>query len=205
MRRYAPFLGASRRHCAPACDWSVGAAPAGLCAFLPIQLRRSAGIIRQPCLSSRQCQPQAFARDKTGRYCRRTVGARTGRRPGGPRARPRSERSRARRHRTQALVRLSGGGGRRETDQLRDGRLWLRDLYVRTDARRTGAGRALMVEIARLAIGQGCEAVYWDLWRLPRGQSFLRESWSRRNRRCCHLACWQPPARGGRGRMTFSA
>ena len=84
-------------------------------------------------------------------------------------------------------------------------RLWLRDLYVRTDARRTGTGRALMVEIARLAIGQGCEAVYWDLWRLPRGQSFLRESWSRRNRRCCHLACWQPPARGGRGRMTFSA
>jgi len=38
-------------------------------------------------------------------------------------------------------------------------RLWLRDLYVRTDARRTGAGRALMVEIARLAIRQGCEAV----------------------------------------------
>jgi len=45
-------------------------------------------------------------------------------------------------------------------------RLWLSDLYVRTDARRTGAGRTLMVEIARLAIGQGCEAVYWDLWRL---------------------------------------
>ena len=52
-------------------------------------------------------------------------------------------------------------------------RLWLRDLYVRTDARRTGAGRALMVEIARLAIGQGCEAVYWDLWRLNRvGKAF---------------------------------
>ena len=44
--------------------------------------------------------------------------------------------------------------------------LWLSDLYVRTDAWRTGVGRALMVEIARLAIGQGCEAVYWDLWRL---------------------------------------
>ena len=84
-------------------------------------------------------------------------------------------------------------------------RLWLRDLYVRTDARRTGAGRALMVEIARLAIGQGCEAVYWDLWRLNRvGKAFLRESWSRRNMRPCHLACWQPPARGGRGRMTFA-
>jgi GNAT superfamily N-acetyltransferase len=52
-------------------------------------------------------------------------------------------------------------------------RLWLSDLYVRTDARRTGAGRTLMVEIARLAIGQGCEAVYWDLWRLNRvGRAF---------------------------------
>ena len=61
MRRYAAFLGACRRR-APARDWSVGAAPAGLCAFLPIELRRSAGIIRQPCLSSRQCQPQAFGR-----------------------------------------------------------------------------------------------------------------------------------------------
>jgi len=132
MRRYAAFLGARHRHCVPACDWSVGAAPAGLCPFLPIQLRRSAGIIRQPCLSSRQCQPQAFARDKTGRYCRRTVGARTGRRPGGPRARPRSERSRARRHRTQALVRLSGGGGRRQTDQLRDGLPGLRGAYGQT-------------------------------------------------------------------------
>ena len=80
-------------------------------------------------------------------------------------------------------------------------RLWLSDL----DARRTGVGRALMVEIARLAIGQGCEAVYWDLWRLNRvGKAFLRESWSRRNMRPCHLACWQPPARGGRGRMTFA-
>jgi GNAT superfamily N-acetyltransferase len=45
-------------------------------------------------------------------------------------------------------------------------RLWLSDLYVRAHARRTGAGRALMAELARLAIAQGCEAVYWDLWRL---------------------------------------
>jgi GNAT superfamily N-acetyltransferase len=52
-------------------------------------------------------------------------------------------------------------------------RLWLSDLYVRTDARRTGAGRALMVEVARLAIAHGCEAVYWDLWRLNRvGKAF---------------------------------
>lgn len=52
-------------------------------------------------------------------------------------------------------------------------RLWLSDLYVRPHARRTGAGRALMLAIARLAVAQGCEAVYWDLWRLNRvGKSF---------------------------------
>jgi GNAT superfamily N-acetyltransferase len=52
-------------------------------------------------------------------------------------------------------------------------RLWLSDLYVRADARRTGVGRALMVEVARLAIAQDCEAVYWDLWRLNRvGKDF---------------------------------
>ena len=52
-------------------------------------------------------------------------------------------------------------------------RLWLSDLYVRTDARRIGAGRALMRAVARLAMAQGCEAVYWDLWRLNRvGKAF---------------------------------
>jgi GNAT superfamily N-acetyltransferase len=52
-------------------------------------------------------------------------------------------------------------------------RLWVSDLYVRPDARRTGAGRALMAAIARLAIAKGCEAVYWDLWRLNRvGKAF---------------------------------
>jgi GNAT superfamily N-acetyltransferase len=44
-------------------------------------------------------------------------------------------------------------------------RLWLSDLYVRADARRLGAGRALMAAVARLAAAQNCEAVYWDLWR----------------------------------------
>jgi GNAT superfamily N-acetyltransferase len=44
-------------------------------------------------------------------------------------------------------------------------RLWLSDLYVRKHARRTGAGRALMQAIARLAIAQGCGAICWDLWR----------------------------------------
>jgi GNAT superfamily N-acetyltransferase len=52
-------------------------------------------------------------------------------------------------------------------------RLWLSDLYVRAHARRTGAGRALMRAVARLATAHGCEAVYWDLWRLNRvGKAF---------------------------------
>jgi GNAT superfamily N-acetyltransferase len=45
-------------------------------------------------------------------------------------------------------------------------RMWLSDLYVRREARRIGAGRALMAAVWRLALTQGCEAVYWDLWRL---------------------------------------
>jgi GNAT superfamily N-acetyltransferase len=44
-------------------------------------------------------------------------------------------------------------------------RLWLGDLYVRTAARRSGAGRSLMATVARRAIDLNCEAVYWELWR----------------------------------------
>ena len=52
-------------------------------------------------------------------------------------------------------------------------RLWLSDLHVRAHTRRTGAGRALMTEVGRLAIAQGAEAVCWDLWRLNRvGKAF---------------------------------
>ena len=52
-------------------------------------------------------------------------------------------------------------------------RLWLSDLYVRAKARRSGAGRALMAAVARLATAQSCDAVYWDLWRLNRvGKAF---------------------------------
>ena len=54
-------------------------------------------------------------------------------------------------------------------------RLWISDLYVRAKARRSGAGRALMAAIARLAIAHGCEGVYWDLWRLNRtGKAFYQ-------------------------------
>ena len=55
-------------------------------------------------------------------------------------------------------------------------RLWLSDLYVRAAARRTGVARALMVEVARLAIAQNCEAVHWDLWRLNRAGKAFYES-----------------------------
>ena len=55
-------------------------------------------------------------------------------------------------------------------------RLWLSDLYVRTHARRTGAGRALMAAVAEQATAQGCEAVYWDLWRLNRAGKAFYES-----------------------------
>ena len=55
-------------------------------------------------------------------------------------------------------------------------RLWLSDLYVRNHARRAGAGRALMQAIARLAIAQGCGAIYWDLWRLNHAAKAFYES-----------------------------
>jgi len=44
-------------------------------------------------------------------------------------------------------------------------RLWLGDLYVRPQARRLGAGRALMTAIAEHAAALGCDAIYWELWR----------------------------------------
>jgi GNAT superfamily N-acetyltransferase len=58
-------------------------------------------------------------------------------------------------------------------------RLWLSDLYVRTDARRTGAGRALMLAIARLAMAQGCEAIYWDLCASIAWEKRLTRIWER--------------------------
>jgi GNAT superfamily N-acetyltransferase len=54
-------------------------------------------------------------------------------------------------------------------------RLWLADLYVRPHARVRGVGRALVRRIARHALGLGCSAVYWDLWRKNAiGEAFYR-------------------------------
>ena len=42
-------------------------------------------------------------------------------------------------------------------------RLWLEDLYVAPAARGSGAGRALLAEVARIAIARGCDRVDWDV------------------------------------------
>ena len=42
--------------------------------------------------------------------------------------------------------------------------IYLSDLYVRPEARGSGAGRALMRAVARHAIENDCVAVTWELW-----------------------------------------
>ena len=42
--------------------------------------------------------------------------------------------------------------------------IYLSDLFVRTEARGSGAGRALMKAVARAAIENECVAVTWELW-----------------------------------------
>ncbi len=44
-------------------------------------------------------------------------------------------------------------------------RLWLGDLYVRREARKSGIGRALIAAVAKRGLELGCDAVYWELWR----------------------------------------
>jgi GNAT superfamily N-acetyltransferase len=72
-------------------------------------------------------------------------------------------------------------------------RLWLSDLYVRNHARRIGAGRALMAAVGRLATAQGCEAVYWDIWRLNRMGKAFYESLGAVE--IDDLAIWHVPSR----------
>lgn len=45
-------------------------------------------------------------------------------------------------------------------------RLWMGDLFIREKARRLGAGKMLIAAIAKHALALGCDAVYWELWRL---------------------------------------
>ena len=40
-------------------------------------------------------------------------------------------------------------------------RLWLEDLFVEPGARSTGAGRALLAALARIAVERGCDRVDW--------------------------------------------
>jgi GNAT superfamily N-acetyltransferase len=42
-------------------------------------------------------------------------------------------------------------------------RLWLEDLFVEPDARGSGAGAALMREVAAVAIARGCDRLDWDV------------------------------------------
>ena len=42
-------------------------------------------------------------------------------------------------------------------------RLWLEDLFVEPTARGTGAGLALMQDLARVALEGGCDRVDWDV------------------------------------------
>jgi GNAT superfamily N-acetyltransferase len=54
-------------------------------------------------------------------------------------------------------------------------RLWVGDFYVRPEARHNGVGRALLTAVARHALQLGCDAVYWELWRMnTTGEAFYR-------------------------------
>jgi GNAT superfamily N-acetyltransferase len=54
-------------------------------------------------------------------------------------------------------------------------RLWIGDLYVEPAARRAGVGRALLAAIARHGLALGCDAIYWELWRMnSAGEAFYR-------------------------------
>jgi GNAT superfamily N-acetyltransferase len=47
--------------------------------------------------------------------------------------------------------------------------LWLEDLFVAPDRRGTGAGRALLAEVARMGLARGCRRIDWHVldWNEP--------------------------------------
>ena len=53
--------------------------------------------------------------------------------------------------------------------------LYLEDLYVRVDARRSGLGRALLSELAKFAASRGCKRMEWAVldWNTP-AQEFYK-------------------------------
>jgi GNAT superfamily N-acetyltransferase len=53
--------------------------------------------------------------------------------------------------------------------------LYLEDLYVRVDARRSGLGRALLRELAKIASSRGCKRMEWAVldWNTP-AQEFYK-------------------------------
>ncbi len=42
--------------------------------------------------------------------------------------------------------------------------IYLSDLFVRVEGRESGAGRALMKAVARIAVENDCVAVTWEMW-----------------------------------------
>ena len=54
------------------------------------------------------------------------------------------------------------------TFRVRPG-LWLEDLFVVPEARGSGLGKALLVELARLAVARGCGRLEWNVldWNAP--------------------------------------
>jgi GNAT superfamily N-acetyltransferase len=59
--------------------------------------------------------------------------------------------------------------------------LWLEDLFVREEARGSGAGRALLARLAAIALERGCLRLAWDVldWNAPSIEFYERMGASR--------------------------
>ena len=62
-------------------------------------------------------------------------------------------------------------------------RMWLEDLFVEPDARGTGAGRALLAEVARVSLARGCARLGWEVldWNAPSIEFYERMGATRMN------------------------